>query len=216
MSSLELPPQSVLEDGDNFAAYLKSTVIGLLSLIGIEADPLDSKEYILLAQIISKAWISGESLTIEALVGKVLNPPFDKIGVLPLESFYPEKERFAFATRFNAVIASPNFVNWLSGESLDIQKLLYDEKGKAKISIFYISHLSDDERMFFVTLLLNKFVAWMRMQSGSNRLRTILYMDEIYGFFPPVKNPPSKEPMITLLKQARAYASGLFSVRKIQ
>ncbi len=209
MSSLELPQDSIIEDGDNFAAYLKSTVTGLLSLIGIEADPLDSKEYILLAQIISKAWMAGESLGIETLVGRILNPDFDKVGVLPLEGFYPEKERFAFATKFNAVIASPSFVNWLSGESLDIQKLLYDENGKAKISIFSISHLGDDERMFFVTLLLNKFVAWMRMQSGSNRLRALLYMDEIYGFFPPVKNPPSKEPMITLLKQARAFGIGV-------
>jgi len=209
MSSLVLPDSMILNDSDNFAAYLKSSVMGLLSLIGIEADPLDSKEYILLTQIIAKSWMDGRSLNIEELVGRIVNPPFKKIGVLPLDSFYPDKERFRFATRFNAVIASPNFSNWLSGEALDIQKLLYDEEGKAKIAIFSISHLNDDERMFFVTLLLNKYIAWMRLQSGSNRLRTLLYMDEIYGFFPPTKNPPSKEPMITLLKQARAYGVGI-------
>jgi len=209
MGSLSLPDKAILEDSDNFAAYLKSSVMGLLSLIGIEADPLDSKEYILLSQIISRGWMEGKSLSIEALVGSIVNPPFKKIGVLPLKSFYPDSERFKFATRFNAVIASPNFVNWLEGETLDIQKLLYDEEGRAKIAIFSIAHLNDDERMFFVTLLLNKYIAWMRLQSGSNRLRTLLYMDEIYGFFPPVKNPPSKEPMITLLKQARAYGIGV-------
>ncbi len=209
MSSLALPERGILEDSDNFASYLKSSVMGLLSLIGIQADPLDSKEYILLTQIISRSWMDGRSLSIEELVGRIVNPPFKKIGVLPLDSFYPDKERFKFATKFNAVIASPNFSNWLSGEALDIQKLLYDEEGKAKIAIFSISHLNDDERMFFVTLLLNKYIAWMRLQSGSNRLRTLLYMDEIYGFFPPTKNPPSKEPMITLLKQARAYGVGI-------
>lgn len=209
MSALALPDSRILEDSDNFASYLKSAVMGLLSLIGIEADPLDSKEYILLSQIIARSWREARSLSIEELVGRIVNPPFKKIGVLPLESFYPDKERFRFATKFNAVIASPNFSNWLSGDALDIQKLLYDENGKAKIAIFSISHLNDDERMFFVTLLLNRYIAWMRLQSGSNRLRTLLYMDEIYGFFPPVKNPPSKEPMITLLKQARAYGVGV-------
>jgi len=209
MSSLQAPPEAILSDSDDLASYLKSTVSGLLALLGIEADPLESKEYILLAQIISRAWSAGQEIGIENLVAQIVNPPFKKIGVLPLESFYPEKERFRFATRFNAVIASPNFVNWLSGEALDIQKLLYDEQGRAKISIFTLSHLSDDERMFFVTLLLNKYIAWMRMQSGSTRLRTLLYMDEIYGYFPPVKNPPSKAPMITLLKQARAYGVGI-------
>ena len=209
MSSLETPPAEILQDGDDYAAYLKSTVSGLLALLDIEADPLDSKEYILLAQIISHAWSNDEGLSLESLVGRIVNPPFKKIGVLPLESFYPQKERFRFATRFNAVIASPEFVNWLGGESLDIQRLLYDEQGRAKIAIFSIAHLGDEERMFFVTLLLNKYIAWMRRQSGSTRLRTLLYMDEIYGFFPPVKNPPSKEPMITLLKQARAYGIGI-------
>jgi len=209
MGSLDVPPAAIMEDTDNFSIYLKSTVTGLLSLLGIVADPLDSKEYILLAQIVAKSWQKGRALGIADLVALIIQPPFETIGVLPLESFYPQNERFKFATRFNAVIASPNFTNWLAGESLDIDTLLYDSKGKAKIAIFSIAHLNDDERMFFVTLLLNRYLAWMRLQSGSNRLRTLLYMDEIYGFFPPVKNPPSKEPMITLLKQARAYGIGI-------
>ncbi len=209
MSSLEAPPKEIQDDSESLTAYIKSTVSGLLALLGIEADPLESKEYILLAQIISRAWSAQESLNLERLISYIVNPPFKKIGVLGLESFYPQKERFRFATRLNAVIATPGFLNWLSGEDLDIQRLLYDENGKAKIAIFSISHLNDEERMFFVTLLLNKYIAWMRLQSGSSRLRTLLYMDEIYGFFPPVKNPPSKEPMITLLKQARAYGIGV-------
>ncbi len=209
LSSLETPPAEVMEDSDTFTSYLKSTTVSLLSLVGIAADPLDSKEYILLAQIITKAWLAGEDLGIESIIGKIINPSFKKIGVLPLDDFYGKDERFKLATKFNSLLASPSFSLWLQGDNLDIQKLLYDEKGKAKIAIFSISHLNDDERMFFVTLLLNKYIAWMRRQSGTSALKTLLYMDEIFGFFPPTKNPPSKEPMLLLLKQARAFGVGV-------
>jgi len=209
MSSLETPPAEIMEESDTFTAYLKSTTISLLSLIGITADPLDSKEYILLAQIISKAWLAQETLSIETLIGKIIKPTFTKIGVLPLDTFYSQDARFKLATKFNSLLASPSFSLWLKGDNLDIQKLLYDENGKAKIAIFSIAHLNDDERMFFVTLLLNKYIAWMRRQSGTSTLKTLLYMDEVFGYFPPTKNPPSKEPMILLLKQARAFGIGI-------
>ena len=209
MSSLEAPPAEIMEDSDTFSSYLKSTTTSLLSLIGITADPLDSKEYILLAQIITKSWLSDESLSIEGIIGKIINPGFKKIGVLSLDDFYSKEARFKLATKFNALLASPSFSLWLQGENLDIQKLLYDKNGKAKIAIFSIAHLNDNERMFFVTLLLNKYIAWMRRQSGTSALKTLLYMDEIYGFFPPTKNPPSKEPMLLLLKQARAFGVGV-------
>lgn len=209
MSSLDVPPQEVMNDSDTFASYLKSTVSSLLSFIGINGDPLESKEYILLAQIISKAWTAKESLSIATIIGKIITPSFDKIGVLPLDDFYSKEKRFILATKFNGLLASPNFSQWLEGDTLDIQKLLYDEEGKAKVAIFSISHLNDEERMFFVTLLLNKYIAWMRRQSGTSALKALLYMDEIYGFFPPSKNPPSKEPMMILLKQARAFGLGV-------
>jgi len=209
MSSLERPSSRIMEESDTFAAYLKSTTTSLLSLIGITADPLDSKEYILLAQIITKAWLAQEDLGIETLIGKIIKPAFSKIGVLPLDDFYSQDARFKLATKFNSLLASPSFSLWLQGDNLDIQKLLYDENGKAKIAIFSIAHLNDDERMFFVTLLLNKYIAWMRRQSGTSALKTLLYMDEIFGYFPPTKNPPSKEPMLLLLKQGRAYGVGI-------
>ncbi len=209
LSSLDAPPTEILEDSDAFSAYINTTVSSLLSLIGVVADPVESKEYILLAQLITNSWINQEDLSLEDLIGRIISPPFKKIGVLPLDAFYPQAARFKFATKFNAIIASPTFKAWLEGENLDIQRLLYDENGKARIAIFSISHLSDNERMFFVTLLLNKYIAWMRSQSGSSALKTILYMDEIFGFFPPTKNPPSKEPMLLLLKQARAYGVGI-------
>ena len=209
LSSLDVPPSEIMEESDTYASYLKSTTVSLLSLIGEETDALDTPEYILLAQILNNAWISGETMGIEKIIGQIINPPFQKIGVLPLDDFFPQEKRFKLATKFNALLASPSFALWMKGESLDIQKLLYDENGKAKVSIFSIAHLNDEERMFFVTLLLNKYTAWMRRQSGTSRLRTLLYMDEIYGFFPPTKNPPSKEPMLLLLKQARAFGIGV-------
>ncbi len=209
MSSLDAPPPQIREESDTFASYLKSTTTSLLSLVGIHSDPLESKEYILLAQIITQSWLAEEDLSIESIIGKILTPSFNKIGVLSLDDVYPQSERFKLASKFNALLASPSFSLWLQGESLDIQKLLYDENGKAKVAIFSISHLNDDERMFFVTLLLNKYIAWMRRQSGTSALKTLLYMDEIFGFFPPTKNPPSKEPMLLLLKQARAFGVGV-------
>ncbi len=209
LGSLEAPPSEVLNDSDTFASYLKSTVSSLLSLVKIEADPVSSKEYLLIAQILANKWMAGDSISLEALIGAIISPSFEKIGVLPLEAFYPQDKRFTLATKFNAIIASPTFSSWLEGEDLDIQKLLYDENGKAKVAIFSIAHLSDAERMFFVTLLLNKYIAWMRRQSGTSALKALLYMDEIYGYFPPSKNPPSKEPMLLLLKQARAFGVGV-------
>ncbi len=209
LGSLDVPPQQIIEDSDSFSSYINTTVSSLLSLIGLESDPVESRETILLAQLISTSWLQGDDLSLEDLIGRIISPPFKKIGVLSLDAFYPQAERFKFASRFNSIIASPTFKSWLEGETLDIQKLLYDKNGKAKVAIFSISHLNDNERMFFVTLLLNKFIAWMRRQSGTSALKALLYMDEIFGFFPPSSNPPSKEPMLLLLKQARAYGIGV-------
>ncbi len=209
MSSLDVPPAEIIKDSDLYSMYLKTTVFSLLALLGIEADPVNSKEYILLSQIISDSWMNGLNITIETLINSIINPSFDKIGVLRLDDYYSADARFAFASKFNAIIASPHFQAWMQGEVLDIQKLLYDDNGKAKIAIFNISHLNDSERMFFVSLLLNRYTAWMRLQSGTEILKTIFYMDEIFGFFPPSKNPPSKEPMLLLLKQARAFGIGV-------
>lgn len=209
MSSLESPPSEIMSDSDLYGSYLKTTVSSLLALIGVEADPISSKEFILISQIIATSWSAKQNLSIEMLIGRIINPPFESIGVLKTDDYYAPDSRFALATKFNALIASPHFSAWLSGESLDIGRMLYDENGKAKVAIFTLSHLSDDERMFFVSLLLNRFIAWMRRQSGTEMLKSILYMDEIFGFFPPSKNPPSKEPMLLLLKQARAYGIGV-------
>jgi hypothetical protein len=131
------------------------------------------------------------------------------VGVLDMESFFPSKDRFGLAMSLNNLLAAPGFESWLSGAALDIGELLHTDTGKPRISIFSIAHLSDAERMFFVSLLLNQMLGWVRTQSGTTSLRALLYMDEIFGYFPPTANPPSKQPLLTLLKQARAFGVGV-------
>ncbi|HUU51475.1 MAG TPA: DUF87 domain-containing protein [Candidatus Heimdallarchaeota archaeon] len=209
LRSLEAPPAAVKEDEDAFRDRIMTAVSGLLALLGVAADPIRSREHILISNILHKAWTSGTSLTIADLIQEIQSPPFTKIGVFDLESFFPSRERFDLAMQLNNLLASPGFAVWMEGEPLDVSRLLYTPSGKPKISILSIAHLSDRERMFFVTILLNEVIAWMRGQPGTSSLRALLYMDEIFGYFPPTANPPSKTPMLTLLKQARAYGLGV-------
>ena len=209
LSSFDVPSEDILDDPDTFSSIINSTVMGLLVLIDIKADPLSSKEYMLLATIFSYFWKKKKGLTLEELIGYIASPPFEKVGVLNLKIFYPQNERLKLAMLLNNVLASPGFSMWTEGEPLDIQKLLYTGEGNPKVSILSIAHLDTAQRMFFVTLFLNKYISWMRRQKGTPSLRTILYMDEIFGFFPATSNPPSKKPMLILLKQARAYGVGV-------
>ncbi len=209
LRSFTAPAQAVLDDSDAFRQQVTTAVSGLLALLGIDADPLQSREHILLSTILQRAWTEGRDLDVADLIRKVQAPEIDRIGVLDLESFFPSKERGGLAMRLNNLLASPGFASWMEGDPLDVQRLLWTSEGKPKISILSISHLNDAERMFFVTVLLNEVVSWMRSQSGTSSLRALLYMDEVFGYFPPVATPPSKAPMLTLLKQARAYGLGV-------
>ena len=209
LKSFSAPPAEVLEDGELFQERISTTVTSLLGLLNIDADPLQSREHILMSTIIGKMWQQGQDLDLAMLINQIQNPPITKIGVLEVESFYPTKDRFSLVMALNNLLASPGFAAWLEGVPLDIGQILHSQSGKPRVAIFSIAHLSDNERMFFVSLLLNQFLAWMRTQPGTNSLRALLYMDEIFGFFPPVANPPSKKPLMTLLKQARAFGVGV-------
>ncbi len=209
LRSFAAPPPALAQDSSALRDRILSAVSGLLGLLGLDADPIRSRDHILLSNILGQAWREGRSLDIAAIIHEVQKPPFDKVGVFDLESFYPAKERFGLAMSLNNVIASPGFAAWMEGEPIDIQRMLYTPAGKPRVSILYLAHLSDSERMFFVTILLNEVLAWMRTQSGTGSLRALLYMDEIFGYFPPSANPPSKLPMLTLLKQARAFGLGV-------
>ena len=188
---------------------MQATATGILTLLAIDADPVTSREHILISRLLDRAWKEGRNLDVATLIGEIQNPPITKVGVMNLDSFFPPKDRFALAMKLNNLLAAPGFEAWMQGEPLRAKNLLYTEEGKPRISVMSIAHLDEAQRMFFVAMLLNELIAWMRAQQGTSSLRAILYMDEIFGYMPPVANPPSKRLFLTLLKQARAYGLGL-------
>jgi hypothetical protein len=209
LKSFAAPSAEIADDPDAFRERISASVSGLLALLGVDADPVRSREHILLSNLFDRAWSEGRDLDLASLIAEVQSPPIERIGVMELETFYPAKDRFELSMTLNNLLASPTFSAWMEGEPLSIPSLLWTNEGKPRLSVLSIAHLSDSERMFFVTLLLNEVIAWMRAQSGTASLRAILYMDEVFGYFPPTANPPSKRAMLTLLKQARAYGLGI-------
>jgi hypothetical protein len=209
MKSFDAPSAEVMNDGELLQERVTTLVTSLLGLLKIEADPLQSREHILISSIITQMWKQGQGLDLATLIAQVQSPSITRIGVLDVETFYPSKERFNLVLALNNLLASPGFNAWLEGVPLDIGQILHTQTGKPRVAVFSIAHLSDSERMFFVSLLLNQILGWMRTQPGTTSLRALVYMDEIFGYFPPVANPPSKQPLLTLLKQARAFGIGV-------
>jgi hypothetical protein len=188
---------------------ISGTVTALLGLVGLrDIDPVRSREHILLSNIFEQAWSQGRDLNLSELILQTQNPPFEKLGVFDVSTFFPDKDRFGLAMLLNNILAAPSFQTWIEGQPLDIADLLYAPDGRPRHSVFYIAHLNDDERMFFVTLLYAVVETWMRAQAGSTSLRAILYFDEIFGYMPPIANPPSKSIILRMLKQARAFGVG--------
>ncbi|NNE97209.1 MAG: DUF853 family protein [Acidimicrobiales bacterium] len=186
-----------------------STVSGLLGLIGIESDPLSGREHILLANLISRAWDEGTSLDMPTLLSQLMDPPIRKLGVLDLDTFFPAKDRQALVMKLNGLLASPSFAAWATGAPLDPETMLWDEDGNARAAVVSLRHLDESERHFAITVLLSRVISWMRTQSGTGQLRLLIYIDEVMGLAPPVGNPSTKKPILTLLKQARAFGVGL-------
>lgn len=210
LSSLAAPEISWQENREVLREKITSTVTALLGLVGYtDIDPLRSREHILLANIFEAAWSQGKDVELAELILQTQTPPFEKLGAFPVETFFPAKDRMELAMVLNNILAAPAFETWREGQSLNIGSMLYTADHRPRHNIFYIAHLSDPERMFFVTLLLSAVETWMRTQSGSSSLRALLYMDEIYGYLPPQRNPPSKQPLLRMLKSARAFGLGL-------
>ena len=209
LASLEAPPISWEDNRELLREKISSTITALLGLVGLDdVDPVRSREHILLSNIFEFAWSRGKDLDLGELIMQTQTPPFTKLGVFDVNTFFPQKERFELAMLLNNILAAPAFQSWIEGQPLDISSLLYGPDGRPRHSVFYIAHLPDSERMFFVTLLYSAIETWMRTQSGTSTLRAIIYFDEIFGYMPPVGNPPSKEPMLRMLKQARAFGVG--------
>ena len=209
LSSFARPAEETLLDREALGDLISATVTSLLGLIGITADPVKSREHILLSNIFNHSWQNGQDLDLAALITAIQSPPFERVGAFAVDTFYPAKERFELALSLNNLLAAPGFSTWMEGEPLDISSLLYTAEGKPRHSIFYIAHLNDSERMFFVTLLFNQMLSWMRSQPGTTSLRALLYMDEVAGYLPPVAAPPSKKPLMIMFKQARAFGVGV-------
>jgi DNA helicase HerA-like ATPase len=209
LASLDPPAASVLEDPEGRRERIESLVSGILALAGIQGEPGTSRDHVLLAAIVEGLWKSGRRVDFGTLVRTIPAPPIERIGFLDLENFYPAGDRFQLATKLNTVAAAPGFDAWLEGEPLDVGQLLWTPAGKPRVAVVSIAHLSDAQRMAFVTLLAGQAIAWMRSQPGTSSLRALFLMDEVFGYVPPVANPPSKQPILTLMKQARAYGLGV-------
>jgi hypothetical protein len=209
MQSFKVPAPPVLDDPDLLGDQVTTSASSVLTLAGVDAEPLRSREHILVSTLFAESWKAGRDLDLASLISAVQNPPITKVGVMDMESFFPSRDRFALAMQLNQLLAAPNFAAWQQGDPLSLDALLYSPGGKPRVAVISIAHLDDQERMFFVSLLLNELVGWMRAQRGTSSLRALVYFDEIYGFLPPVANPPSKAPLLKLLKQARAFGVGL-------
>lgn len=208
LGDLSAPRLSWEEHGETLREEIEGLVSGILVLAGIEADPLTSREHILLANLVEHAWREGRSLDLATLLGWIQAPPLRRLGVFEVDAFFPPKDRLALAMRLNGLVASPSFAAWMEGEPLDMETLL-GGTGRPRANVVYLAHLSETERQFVVTLLLSKVVTWMRQQPGTSELRALVYVDEVFGLAPPTGEPPSKRPMLTLFKQARAHGVGM-------
>ncbi|MFN0146146.1 MAG: ATP-binding protein [Dehalococcoidia bacterium] len=209
IDSLAAPGGDFEANEEEYRDEIDSIVTALLGFVKVDADPVSSREYILLFSLVENAWRQGKGLDLESLIGQVANPPIEKVGALPMDSFYPAKDRNGLMFALNNLVASPRFEVWRQGEAIDIEGWVRSRDGVPQLSIVYTSHLDDEERTFVTALILNKLKSWMRKQPGTSELRCLFYMDEIYGYFPPTANPPTKKPLLTLLKQARAYGVGI-------
>jgi len=204
-------PRDGWEGNEEFhREQISGMVTALMALIGRQVEPVKDREHVLISNIFEEAWRRGEDLSLEEIILRVQNPPFSRLGVFDVNTFFPERDRFRLAKELNHIIAAPSFQTWISGEPLDMRRLLYTPEGRPRVAIFYLAHLTDNERTFMITLILENMLAWMRSLSGTTSLRAILYFDEIFGHIPPApRNPPTKEPMLRLLKTARAFGIGL-------
>jgi len=209
LRTFQAPGAAISGDPELLTERASAAATSVLTLAGIDAEPRRSREHILVSTLLTEAWQKQQSLDLATLIGQVQSPPVSRIGVLELDSFFPAADRFGLASDLNRLLAAPDFAVWLEGEPLDVNALLYNAAGKPRVTILSIAHLDDRERMFFVSLLLNEIVSWMRLQRGTSTLRALVYFDEISGYLPPVAVPPSKTPLLTLLKQARAFGLGL-------
>lgn len=207
IGSMDAPPEGL--DAESLQDEIESLASSLLGLVGVDSDPISGREHILLSNLLQHAWSAGRSVDLGSLIAQVQDPPMRKLGVIELDSFFPADDRMKLALKLNGLAASPSFASWTQGPPIDIDSLLHTPDGRPRATVISIAHLNDEERQFVVTLVLSKLITWMRSQPGTSELRALVYMDEVFGFVPPTAAPPSKKPILTILKQARAFGVGM-------
>src|SRR5512143_24029 len=209
LGSLDAPAGLTWDrDEEALRDEVRGLVVALLGLAGIDADPVSDPRPILLSRIVEKSWKDGQPLDLAGLVALVENPGIARVGAVELEAFLPREKRRQLSLALNNLLASPDFESWRQGDPLDPARLARGDSGRPACNLFYLAHLDDRERMFFVSRFRDRFWSWARTQTGTTNLRTLLYFDEVMGFLPPVAEPPSKRPLLALLKQGRAFGVG--------
>ncbi len=210
-------PPGILDDEDTLREVVAQTVSGLLGLVGRTSDPVRDPAHIVLSHVLEAAWRAGEDPDLEALIVRLVDPPFAKVGVFPVDTFFPPDDRLKLAMQLNGVVASPSFAAWTRGVSLDLDAWLGDAHGlpaayggRTPVHVVSLAHLADGPRQFFLSLLLSRLRAWSRKMPGTSGLRAVLFFDEVAGYLPPHPHqPPTKAPLLSMMKQARAVGLGV-------
>jgi hypothetical protein len=214
LSALEQPGGSWHTDRDGTRASVSAAISLLLRLIGRDPDAARSREHALLSVFVERRLERGLPCDLGALLQDLLEPPIQIVGSLPIDSYVSAKARADFAASLNTLLVSPSFVNWRQGASLRIGEWLKPASeradGKTPLVIVSVAHLDDDDRALVLGVLLEEFLSWVRSLPGTQDLRALLVFDEVYGYLPPHPHKPAtKQPLMLLLKQARAYGVGV-------
>jgi hypothetical protein len=209
LSALERRSSRWDEDLVAARSALSAAISLVLRLTGRDGDPARSREHALLYVLAERRLIAGNSAPLEALLPEILEPPIETIGALPIETFMPVRLRADLAADLNTLIASPSLLGWRRGPELDVARWMAPVEGKTPATIVSVAHLDDEERTLVLGVLLEEILTWVRRQRGTSRLKALIVFDEVYGFLPPHPAcPPTKRPMVALMKQARAYGVG--------
>jgi hypothetical protein len=211
LSSLEKRSPRWDTDPEAARSALSAAVSLVLRLLGRDPEPARSKEHVLLSVLAERRLLAGQNAELPALMQDVKSPPIAEVGALPISEFMKKSERLKLAASLNTLLASPTFASWRQGAALDVQSWLTpDATGRTPAVILSVAHLDDEERALVLGVVLEDVLSWVRSLPGSQQLKALVMFDEVYGFLPPhPANPPTKRPIVALMKQARAFGVGV-------
>jgi hypothetical protein len=190
---------------------LSAAISLVLRVMGRDDDPARSREHVLLSLLAERRLRAGEGATLDVLIGDLSEPPFETVGALALDEFVSVNERASLAAALNALLASPTFAAWRTGEGIDVARWMSPrEDAKVPAVIVSVAHLDDEARMHVLGIVLEETLSWTRSLPGTNKLRALVVFDEVYGLVPPhPANPPTRTPLVSLMKQGRAFGVGV-------